>query len=215
MPVAAKRPASLPLLAQMIPESVAVAPRCHSTFGSRLSSDMAGFVAAVDAEALRLRDFKLAAVAATRRELQALWPRAQVHLYGSFVYELSLPCSDVDLVITLPRVQSLAPAQAPGDLEVVLLYSPIPSAHPRAASPLRSSLQGRNAIKETWQQNLSRTLRASSWVEPSSIKSLSKTAIPIMKLSTVKSGAVFERAYDLRKGAGKVLVIIVFQLLLP
>ena len=46
-------------------------------------------------------------------------------------------------------------------------------------------LEGRNAIKETWQQSLSRTLRSTSWVDPASIKLISRTAIPVMMLKTI------------------------------
>jgi len=142
------------------------------SFGSRLSRDIESFVGANDALEREGRSAKLAAFTACRREVISLWPRAQVHLYGSFVTQLSLPSSDLDLVISLPKVRSLAPAMAPGDLE------------------------GRNAIKETWQQNLSRTLRSCDWVEPSSVKIISRTAVPVMKLCTTNSGEVFERAYE-------------------
>jgi predicted nucleotidyltransferase len=45
------------------------------------------------------------------REVQSLWPRATVQLFGSFVTGLSLPSSDLDLVIGLPKVQKDAPAE--------------------------------------------------------------------------------------------------------
>lgn len=57
----------------------------------------------------------------------------QVKAFGSFVSGLSLPGSDLDMVICLPNVHTEAAPEAPGGLE------------------------GRNSIKESWQQVLSST----------------------------------------------------------
>uniref|UniRef100_K3WZD1 PAP-associated domain-containing protein n=1 Tax=Globisporangium ultimum (strain ATCC 200006 / CBS 805.95 / DAOM BR144) TaxID=431595 RepID=K3WZD1_GLOUD len=67
---------------------------------------------------------------------------------------------DIDLVICLPKVRRDAPADAAGVLE------------------------GRNAIKETWQQNLARKLRQEPWVVPDSVKTIPHAAIPIITLIT-------------------------------
>jgi DNA polymerase sigma len=80
--------------------------------------------------------------------------------FGSFVSGLSLPSSDLDLVICLPKVHREAGPEAAGFLE------------------------GRNAIKESWQQNLARCLRTQSWVDVSSIKVITNTAVPVIKLKT-------------------------------
>jgi hypothetical protein len=45
------------------------------------------------------------------------------------------------------------------------------------------ALEGRNAIKETWQQELARSLSAQPWVERDSIKIISHTAVPVIKLT--------------------------------
>ncbi|CAN0377100.1 unnamed protein product, partial [Ectocarpus sp. 8 AP-2014] len=84
----------------------------------------------------------------------------QVKPYGSFVTGLSLPWSDLDLVICLPKVRRDAPADTPGALE------------------------GRNAIKETWQQELARSLGGERWVDNNSLKIISHTAVPVIKLTT-------------------------------
>lgn len=85
----------------------------------------------------------------------------QVKAYGSFVTGLALPSSDVDLVICLPKVRKDTPAEAPGALE------------------------GRNAIKETWQQELARRLRAmGTWIDPQSIKIIAHAAVPVIKVRT-------------------------------
>jgi hypothetical protein len=46
------------------------------------------------------------------------------------------------------------------------------------------ALEGRNAIKETWQQELARSLSGQPWVERDSIKIISHTAVPVIKLTT-------------------------------
>ena len=76
---------------------------------------------------------------------------------------LSLPSSDLDMVICLPQVRKGSMAEAPGALE------------------------GRNAIKETWQQILARYLRGETWVDVSSIKVIAHAAIPVIKFNTLVS----------------------------
>ncbi|KAF0699661.1 Aste57867_9783 [Aphanomyces stellatus] len=125
---------------------------------TKLHWDICEFVSHLQAET----QSRLAAHTAVSRfcvsAVQALWPRAQVRPYGSFVTGLSLPSSDLDLVICLPKVRRDEPAEAPGVLE------------------------GRNAIKETWQQNLARKLRSESWVVPESVKTIPNASIPIITL---------------------------------
>ena len=81
--------------------------------------------------------------------------------FGSFVTGLSLPSSDLDLVICLPKVHKEAGPEAPGILE------------------------GRNAIKESWQQNLARYLRKEDWVNVNSIKVIPNAPVPLLKLQTI------------------------------
>jgi hypothetical protein len=125
---------------------------------SRLCDDIADFVRRVSETTASRLPQQTVAVNRCRQVVQSLWPRAQVKAFGSFVSGLALPSSDVDLVICLPKVRRDAPAEAPGVLE------------------------GRNAIKETWQQELARRLRATAWVNPASIKIISHTAIPVIKM---------------------------------
>ena len=47
---------------------------------------------------------KATAILRLRQVVQNLWPRAQVKVFGSYVTGLSLPSSDLDLVICLPKV---------------------------------------------------------------------------------------------------------------
>ena len=48
---------------------------------------------------------KATAILRLRQVVQQLWPRAQVQAFGSYVTGLSLPSSDLDLVIYLPKVR--------------------------------------------------------------------------------------------------------------
>ncbi|OQR95991.1 hypothetical protein ACHHYP_17382 [Achlya hypogyna] len=153
LPVAAEPPTPAPTPFVSVPHSL-LPPR------SKLHWDICEFVSQLQAETQQ----RMAAHTAVSRfcvsAVQALWPRAQVRPYGSFVTGLSLPSSDLDLVICLPKVRRDEPAEAPGVLE------------------------GRNAIKETWQQHLARKLRSEPWVLPESVKTIPNASIPIITLLT-------------------------------
>ena len=71
-------------------------------------------------------------------------------------------------MIRLPRVRVATPAMTPGDLE------------------------GRNAIKETWPQELARRLRSEPWVVSHSVRGIASARVPVVKLSTVALGDVRE-----------------------
>lgn len=47
------------------------------------------------------------AVKRVTRSLQVLWPRSRTNIFGSVANGLSLPTSDVDLVVSLPPVRNL------------------------------------------------------------------------------------------------------------
>ncbi|CEG42361.1 DNA polymerase sigma [Plasmopara halstedii] len=127
---------------------------------SKLHWDLCEFAAQLQADSDARLPAQLAAQQLCTATVQSLWPRAQVRPYGSHVTRLVLPSSDVDLVICLPKVRRDAPADAAGVLE------------------------GRNAIKETWQQNLARKLKQEPWVVRDSVKTLPHAAVPIITLLT-------------------------------
>ena len=95
---------------------------------------------ALKSQLKRNEDRRVMAVEQITKVVNAVWPRAQIKMYGSHVTRLCLPSSDMDFVICLPAVHKNAPAQAPGDLE------------------------GRNAINETNQKVLARKLKRESWL---------------------------------------------------
>lgn len=47
------------------------------------------------------------AIKRVTRSLQVLWPRSRTNIFGSSATGLSLPTSDVDLVVSLPPVRNL------------------------------------------------------------------------------------------------------------
>lgn len=137
---------------------------------SRLADDVRVFAERVSRRQRARESAWRAARELVRDVARALWPRARVEPYGSCVTRLSLAnaSSDLDLVIRLPRVRLAAPAMTPGDLE------------------------GRNAVKETWPQELARRLRSEAWVEPDSVQTIASTLVPIVKLVTVPLGETDE-----------------------
>ncbi|KAI3981360.1 hypothetical protein MKX01_001805 [Papaver californicum] len=92
------------------------------------------------------------------RSLQVLWPRSRTSIFGSNATGLSLPTSDLDLVVCLPPVRNLEPIKEAGILE------------------------GRNGIKETCLQHAARYLANQEWVKNDSLKTVENTAIPIIML---------------------------------
>lgn len=107
---------------------------------SRLSKDINRFMQALKSQLKKNEHRRAWAVEQITKTVSALWPRAQIKMYGSHVTKLCLPSSDMDFVICLPAVHKNAPAVAPGDLE------------------------GRNAINETNQKVLARKLKGESWL---------------------------------------------------
>ncbi|XP_065859306.1 uncharacterized protein [Euphorbia lathyris] len=98
------------------------------------------------------------AIKRVTRSLQVLWPRSRTNIFGSNATGLSLPTSDVDLVVCLPPVRNLEPIKEAGILE------------------------GRNGIKETCLQHAARYLANQEWVKNDSLKTVENTAIPIIML---------------------------------
>ena len=127
---------------------------------SRLSVDIAHFVDVIGGQLRKQEGKRAKSVERMTRLVTALWPRAQVKLYGSHVTGLCLPTSDVDFIICLPAVQKDAPAVAPGVLE------------------------GRNAINESSQKMLARKLKNESWIDPRSMKLIERTVVPVIKVAT-------------------------------
>lgn len=72
----------------------------HSLFSGMVASKVA-------AENMEKKPFINWAVKRVTRSLQVLWPRSRTNIFGSNATGLSLPTSDVDLVVCLPPVRNL------------------------------------------------------------------------------------------------------------
>nr|XP_048335149.1 uncharacterized protein LOC107424179 isoform X1 [Ziziphus jujuba var. spinosa] len=116
------------------------------------------FCKQVAAKNLARKPYITWAVKRVTRSLQVLWPRSRTNIFGSNATGLSLPTSDVDLVVCLPPVRNLEPIKEAGILE------------------------GRNGIKETCLQHAARYLANQDWVKNDSLKTVENTAIPIIML---------------------------------
>ncbi|XP_057250564.1 uncharacterized protein LOC104905346 isoform X2 [Beta vulgaris subsp. vulgaris] len=123
-----------------------------------LHEEIDSFCKEVAAGNLIRRPYVNWAVKRVTRSLQVLWPRSRTNIFGSNATGLSLPTSDVDLVVSLPPVRNLEPIKEAGILE------------------------GRNSIKETCLQHAARYLGNQEWVKADSLKTVENTAIPIIML---------------------------------
>ena len=72
---------------------------------SRLNQAIVEFVDMVEQDSQRRLLAKMQALRHVKAAVNALWPRAQVKVFGSFVTGLQLPSSDLDVVICLPNVR--------------------------------------------------------------------------------------------------------------
>ncbi|XP_057980849.1 uncharacterized protein LOC131166376 isoform X2 [Malania oleifera] len=129
-----------------------------SLMHSRLHDEIDSFCKKVSAENMIRKPYINWAVKRVARSLQVLWPRSRTNIFGSNATGLSLPTSDVDLVVCLPPVRNLEPIKEAGILE------------------------GRNGIKETCLQHAARYLANQEWVTNDSLKTVENTAIPIIRL---------------------------------
>jgi len=127
---------------------------------SRLARDIFQFIETTNAQLRKQDSRKQAAMERITRLVCAVWPRAQVKIYGSHVTGLCVPSSDLDIVVCLPAVHKNAVADAAGALE------------------------GRNAIRETSQKQLARRLKGESWIDPRSMKVIDRTVVPVIKVAT-------------------------------
>ena len=125
----------------------------------QLSEEIEAFATYVRLDAEERLPARMATLKRCKAAVRKLWPRAQVLVYGSFVTGFQLPRSDIDVVICLPKVQKEEMSEASGTLE------------------------GRNAIKETWHHELLRSLQECPWVFTETVKCHGK-AVPIITLAT-------------------------------
>ncbi|XVE76922.1 hypothetical protein DITRI_Ditri13aG0019400 [Diplodiscus trichospermus] len=148
---------SLPLQPPEL-QSCATRKTSLASMHSLLKDEIDSFCKQVAAENMARKPYINWAVKRVTRSLQVLWPRSRTNVFGSNATGLSLPTSDVDLVVCLPPVRNLEPIKEAGILE------------------------GRNGIKETCLQHAARYLANQEWVKNDSLKTVENTAIPIIML---------------------------------
>ncbi|XP_050204087.1 uncharacterized protein LOC126654076 isoform X2 [Mercurialis annua] len=141
-----------------------------SLMHSLLHDEIDFFCKQVATENMDRKPFVNWAVKRVTRSLQVLWPRSRTNIFGSNATGLSLPTSDVDLVVRLPPVRNLEPIKEAGILE------------------------GRNGIKETCLQHAARYLANQEWVKNDSLKTVENTAIPIIMLVVEVPGDLINSA---------------------
>lgn len=104
-----------------------------------------------------------AALEAIKAVVQSVWPRARVKGYGSTVTGLSLPLSDMDVVVVLPKVTVMRDAIA------------------EEVGPL----EGHSADERTsWQQKLAAALLQAPWVDSDSLRTIQHAPMPVITLTT-------------------------------
>ena len=127
---------------------------------SRLATDVLRFLDSINLQLRQQENSRQKALSRMTRLVKAVWPRAQVKLYGSHATGLCLPCSDLDFVVCLPAVHKNTLALTPGALE------------------------GQNAINESSQRLLHRKLKGENWIDQKSMKLIEHTMVPVIKFTT-------------------------------
>ncbi|CAH2069067.1 unnamed protein product [Thlaspi arvense] len=154
-----------------------------SSIHGLLNDEIDFFCKQVAAENMARKPYINWAIKRVTRSLQVLWPRSRTNIFGSSATGLSLPSSDVDLVVSLPPVRNLVSKLKNIPLmhyflnrKLLYIYQP--------QEPIKEAgiLEGRNGIKETCLQHAARYLANQEWVKTDSLKTVENTAIPIIML---------------------------------
>lgn len=99
-----------------------------------------------------------------RHLVESVWPRARVKGYGSTVTNLSLPQSDMDIVVCLPKVTIMR----------------------EAIQEEVGPLEGQYADERTsWQQKLAAVLLQTPWVHADSLKIIQHAPMPVITFNTL------------------------------
>mmetsp|Transcript_41509 Transcript_41509/g.66695 ORF Transcript_41509/g.66695 Transcript_41509/m.66695 type:complete len:1210 (-) Transcript_41509:407-4036(-) len=138
----------------------------------RLSREIRQFAEYCNKERQKRIPMELDVVDRLSAVVRNLWPRATVKRFGSCVTGLSLPNGDLDVVICLPKVMRNDIADEPGVLE------------------------GCNAMKMSWQQNIADALERAPFMESDSLQRISSASIPIIKQMT-RGPPVYDMAIQL------------------
>ena len=88
-----------------------------------LDGEIRAFALRTEAETERVLRARMLAVAKVQAAAASLWPRAVCKIFGSVATGLSVPSSDVDILVCLPKARRgpPAPSDAPRGLAPSLL----------------------------------------------------------------------------------------------
>ncbi|EKX35564.1 hypothetical protein GUITHDRAFT_118270 [Guillardia theta CCMP2712] len=128
-----------------------------------LDSDMLLFSRRIQSELDRRSHYRLCAIAKIQSAASSLWPRAQCKIFGSVATSLSVPTSDVDIIVCLPKVMSR-------ESEPSLARAGV--------------MEGRRVIKGTLQANLAQVLANADWIQSETLKTIENAVVPVITFST-------------------------------
>ena len=166
-------------------ESFVSVPMTLLPLKTKLHWDICEFVSKVQETSQNDLPYQMLAQQYCEAAVHALWPRAQVHPYGSFVTGLALPSRYVFMTCLLSNRLKLKMGENfrfHSDVDIVLY---LPNVHRDTLAETPGDLEGRNAIKQTWQQHLARKLQSEPWVASESVKTIAHAPIPIITLTTI------------------------------
>ena len=117
----------------------------------------------------KLAKFRAYALSKVQAAAASLWPRAQCKIFGSVATGLSVPSSDVDIIVCLPKVLSREsePSLARADV-----------------------MQGRHVIKGgNLQANLAQFLHNADWVQSETLKTIETSLVRVCRLHWCPNGS--------------------------
>jgi hypothetical protein len=130
---------------------------------SMLDHDVAHFVTRNRLRVSKVAKFRASALLKVQTAAASLWPRAQCKIFGSVATGLSVPSSDVDIIVCLPKVLSR-------ESEPSLARAGV--------------MEGKHVIKGTLQANLAQFLQNADWVQSDSLKTIENSTVPVIQLTT-------------------------------
>jgi len=130
---------------------------------SMLDHDVAHFVARNRDRVSMVARYRASALLKVQTAATSLWPRAQCKVFGSVATGLSVPSSDVDIIVCLPKVLSR-------ESEPSLARAGV--------------MEGKHVIKGTLQANLAQFLQNADWVQSDSLKTIENSTVPVIQLTT-------------------------------
>ena len=130
---------------------------------SMLDSDIEHFCERNRHRVAKLAKYRAYALSKVQAAAASVWPRAVCKIFGSVSTGLSVPSSDVDIIVCLPKVLSREsePSLARADV-----------------------MQGRHVIKGGNLANLAQFLHNADWVQSETLKTIETSLVPVIQFTT-------------------------------